>query len=264
MDFFSGANTIVPSIWGSKAGPFMQALYLSYTVGGIVCPLLTRPFMTTRIDDITSYSQEKIDRCSADTFDLHLNNEEISPKINATPYEHNVTREFDIGNENEILRIHFAFILIGTTTLLTAIPYFVMPFLGNYDVRISEDSDETSRKRRAKVSKYRMCCIIMFVCAVNILYAATEDCVGAFLVTFSLQQLHWSKTQSVILLALYWSTSCIGGLIGVFIVQRLGLARMTFAAYFLWIVSFLCALVCAQFEFYAFGFSFLYLGCVWW
>ena len=97
-----------------------------------------------------------------------------------------------------------------------------------------------------------MCCIIMFVCAVNILYAATEDCVGAFLVTFSLQQLHWSKTQSVILLALYWSTSCIGELIGVFIVRRLGLARMTFAAYFLWIVSFLCALVCAQFEFYAF------------
>ena len=33
-----------------------------------------------------------------------------------------------------------------------------------------------------------------------------------------------------------------------FIVRQLGLVRMTFAAYFLRIVLFLCALVCAQFK----------------
>ena len=56
------------------------------------------------------------------------------------------------------------------------------------------------------------------------------------------------RLAHVILLALYWGTNYLGGLIGVFIVRQLGLVRMTFAAYFLRIVLFLCALVCAQFK----------------
>ena len=216
----------------------MQALYLSYTVGGIVCPLLTRPFMTASIDNNTSSYQENT-------------NYILQPNYNTTPHNQTAIRDFDLGNEEESLRIHYAFILIGSATFLTAVPYFVMSCSGIYDMRITIDSKNTDQKDRTKLSKCNMYSIILCVCAVNLLYVATEDCVGAFLVTFSLQQLHWSKTQSVILMALYWGASCLGGITGMFIVRRLGIARMTFAAYFLWIFSFLCAIVCAQFNFHA-------------
>lgn len=261
----TGVNTIVPSIWGNKAGPFMQALYLSYTIGGIVCPLLTRPFMTTHINEETTLGRTDEKELSeiaisnnfnksADQVVLIYNasipnlNESIVSSLYVTDLPNATLGE--IGKQKP--HIHLAFIITGVLTALTAVPYCIMSYLGKYDVKAKDNSASLHEdvKTNPRTSKYRSFIIIFCICAVNLLYAATEDGIGAFLVSFCLYQLQWDKTRAVILMALYWSSSCLGGLIAIFIVRRLELAKMTFTALTIWMSSFLGALVCCQFQFY--------------
>jgi hypothetical protein len=45
---FKGANAYVMSFWGEKAGPYMQGLHFCFSMGGIVSPLATEPFLAER------------------------------------------------------------------------------------------------------------------------------------------------------------------------------------------------------------------------
>ena len=132
---FSGANTIVPSIWGNEAGKYMQALYLSYTIAGITCPLLTRPFMTSHLTAHTDFDQENPDISLMTAF---TRTTVVSTTVQKS-LSYNVSTE-DYNHLNNTLSegrksvIYLAFVVTGVLTLSSAIPYFIMTFFSKHKV----------------------------------------------------------------------------------------------------------------------------------
>jgi hypothetical protein len=42
---YSGGNVNIISLWDTEGGSYMQALHLSFGLGGILSPLATEPFL---------------------------------------------------------------------------------------------------------------------------------------------------------------------------------------------------------------------------
>ena len=230
----------------------MQALYLSYTIAGITCPLLTRPFMTSHLTEHTDFDQENPDLSLMTAF-THTTivsttvQKSLSYNVSTEDYNH-LNNTLSEGRKSVI---YLAFVITGVLTISSAIPYFIMTFFSKhkYDDRVQDTNVSNTVEKKSKLSKVRICIVVLFVCVVNLLYAGAEDTLGDFLITFSLYQLQWDETKSVLLMSLYWAASCLGGLIALFIVRPGTISRMTFCAFVMWVLSFLGATLCSHFHF---------------
>ena len=222
----------------------MQCLYLSYTLGGIISPLLTRPFMT-------SQPRNHLHSNHMSSTELMFSNITFT-----SDYIYNVTNDgmfveetntlnVTLNNEKgETSDIYLAFILTSVLTLSASIPYCIMLIDGGhkYDVKVKDTATHKRTDHKRTSSKVKIYSVVILVCLVNLLYAATEDSLSDFLITFCLQQLEWNRTKSVLLLSLYWTASCVGGILAVFIIKPHRIVKMTLCACTIWIFAFLGAL----------------------
>ena len=230
----------------------MQCLYLSYTLGGIISPLLTRPFMTSQPRNHlhSNHMSSTESMFSNTTFTLdyiyNVTNDVMFVEETNTL---NVTLNKETGETSDI---YLAFILTSILTLSASIPYCIMLIDGGhkYDVKVRDTGTHNMSEHKRTSSKVKRYSVVILVCLVNLLYAATEDSLSDFLITFCLQQLEWDRTKSVLLLSLYWTASCVGGILAVFIIKPHRIVKMTFCACTIWILAFLGALLCSQFEFH--------------
>lgn len=138
----SGANTMVVSIWGAEGGPYMQALYVFYAIGGIISPFATETFMAPsehlHQDHGVSTVSENWFNSSASSF-ISLNN---------TSKDSNLYINFSMTFENSTVygtrfvakndRLQFAFIITAIVTVLSSLPYAYMFYIGGYDVTVKE------------------------------------------------------------------------------------------------------------------------------
>ncbi|XP_060587977.1 sodium-dependent glucose transporter 1-like isoform X2 [Ruditapes philippinarum] len=282
----TGANTIVPSIWGEKGGPFMQALYLSYTVGSIAVPFATEPFMSAHhhvvINGTKSFQTYGDNNTGA--FNLSIctvcnttYNDMLSLDNNqSSVYNHTVGSMFDKNISNESLasnilkddiQIHNAFIMTCVLVLCSSFPYLVMVLIGDFDIKANiktvkdvntEKEIEPLREKSEiivvietgsrKIEGKRKYCVLACIAGVNLLYSATEDSLGDFIVSFALDFLHWDTSSAVSLISMYWVASCIGGLAGVFLVRCFRTTKLIFIAHLLWISTFLLSLIASLYR----------------
>ncbi|XP_053407664.1 sodium-dependent glucose transporter 1-like isoform X2 [Mercenaria mercenaria] len=284
----TGANTIIPSTWGSDAGPAMQALYLCYSIGGIASPLATEPFMSPKLkkepaknDGLTfvtkTYEENNTAYSKINIFEQYDENvtyfrnyseqvegiNDVLPlaKANVTSVQLNDMSVDTLYNGN----IHKAFILTSILVFSSAIFFLIMLVIGGYDHRITssttpcdnpqeesdplqEKSDVLVKTHRNEIVGSRKYLVLAFVAGINLVYSATEDGLGDFLVTFSLNYLEWENSSSVRLVSLYWGINCIGGLGGVFLAKKIRPTKLLFLAHLLWIASFLVALLASLYR----------------
>ncbi|WAR12927.1 MFS4B-like protein [Mya arenaria] len=127
-----GVNSLVPSTWGAEGGPYMQALYFSYTVGGIISPFATEPFMKElpRKEVVRSENQTINDASEYNKY-----NEEIYVNLTIN------TTSTTMVDEDQLIDasfIHIAFIITGVLGALSCIPYAVMVVFGGFDIKASQ------------------------------------------------------------------------------------------------------------------------------
>ncbi|KAH3778765.1 sodium-dependent glucose transporter 1C-like [Dreissena polymorpha] len=266
----TGANTIVSSIWESDSGPYMQALYLSYTVGGIVAPFVTRPFMSSEnekhtgghlngdekgIDDhtrVVSLTNSQLTSNNYSNISQRLYSRFESEAMNISQFSQESSMLFERTSQ-----IHYAFIVTGVLAFMSSFPYLAMIVSGRFsskskprrcEITVSGDQESLtddslthteSRDVTLKRPDHRnKCLLLVCLAAINILYNAVEDSFGDFVITFCLEYLQWSNTQSVALLSLYWLASCIGGLTGILLVRVIGSGRLLAVMHVGWILTF--------------------------
>ena len=270
--FVSGVNTILPSIWGVEAGPYMQLLYLSYTIGGFMSPLVfTEPFMAPKEIHIASDHYN-------DTSGLNL----TDPIING-----NLTNPDDIEKPFET-EIEYAFIITTALCALSCVPYAVMSYIGDFDLKAGkeqnvlvkqtsicesqsddcievgdsaelhndvttelkhdiEEADDNEAdevndlERRDKMSGYPLIIVLLCVAMVNGLYSAAEQSLGDYIVTFCLDYLNWENREAATINSLYWLVSFLGGIGGVILVQVLSSGRLVLLAHVCWLIAFIGA-----------------------
>lgn len=242
----SGVNTIVPSIWGKEAGPYMQALYLSYTIGGIIVPFATKPFMMShhsQINELSNATSNTTDNCSTD-FTGSMNITELaSIKQNTSFFE-------DTSIENMKNQIQYAFVVTSALVFLSAIPYVIMASIGGFDFRDpmnSTKSDVVDGPTRICTGKRKW---LLLSCSIGVtcLYCATEESLNNFIVTFCIDYLEWDDAFSVTLLSMYWAASCIGGLGGIVIVRILRTNKLLFITNIAWMSTFLVSLIAGLYK----------------
>ncbi|XP_045191679.2 sodium-dependent glucose transporter 1-like isoform X2 [Mercenaria mercenaria] len=284
----TGANTIVPSIWGSKGGPFMQALYLSYTLGSIASPFATEPFMSavkhTIVNVTESHNNSGSELTSNQNISACLNCGENEYDIFQNPFENvqgssrnystdwllhnNVSNNVTSSNGlTEAIQIHKAFVMTCILVLCSSIPYLVMVLIGDFDIKATKNTKTESVVEKeeeplqekvntvtvieigtTKIKGRRKCFVLACIASVNLFYSATEDSLGDFLVVFALDYLEWDTSSSVSLISLYWVASCIGGLAGVILVRCLRPTKLLFFAHLLWITAFLLSLLASLYR----------------
>ena len=165
------------------------------------------------------------------------------------------------------IQIHNAFTMTCVLVLFSSLPYLVMVLMGDFDVKASiKTSKDTNTEKEVEplreknevivvietgtrtIQGKRKCFVIACIAGVNLLYGATEDSLGDFLVTFALDFLHWDNSTAVTLISLYWVASCIGGLAGVFLVRCLKTTKLLFIAHLFWIATFLLSLIASLYR----------------
>lgn len=269
----------------------MQALYLSYTVGSIVSPLATEPFMSVsremgksrNLGQFNNTEENDNTYRSTDCATCQGNFEYPVATENSNNFTHDIL--MTVINSNftnttqpldnipsgqtitESLSIHQAFMMTCGLVLCSAIPYLVMVLIGDFDIIATSNSNKdtivtkeaeplqekhdtivvietVTQKTEGKRKYFVLAC----VAGVNLLYSATEDSLGDFLVTFALKYLEWDSSSSVALISLYWAGSCIGGLGGMVLVRVLRPTKLLLFSHLLWITTFLLSLLAGLFR----------------
>ena len=264
----------------------MQVLYLSYTVGSIVVPFATEPFMSAGHHSLNPNTGTEILKSSSenytDTYNLltctncgDLFNTSQRSLVNDQNYtsvfDKNISNKTNTSTSSNIsaddIQIHNAFTMTCVLVLCSSLPYLVMVLIGDFDVkasiRIVKDANtvkevEPLREKSEiiviidtgtrKIEGKRKYFVLACVAAVNLLYRATEDSLGDFLVTFALEFLHWDNSTAVSLISLYWVACCIGGLAGVFLARYFKTTKLLFIAHSFWISTFLLSLLASLYR----------------
>jgi len=276
----------VSSVWGRDAGPYMQALYLAYTVGGIVSPFATRPFMPEEeVVAALAHDEELGVDGSYVVVERKHDSVFIDSAFNSSSYTthavngssdytviYNTTQTLtpEVSDIQEASLIQYAFLTTSILLVLTSVPYLAMCISGRFltgapredlEVVVTVDSqmnekqalteqetdnklfNEGSRWEHTVLHGKKKIFLLMCVAGINFTYNATEDSFGDFIISFCLEYLQWSNTQSVILLSLYWFASCIGGVAGIFLVGFLGATRLLVVSHIAWLLTFILASV---------------------
>ncbi|WAR12929.1 MFS4B-like protein [Mya arenaria] len=297
----TGANTVVSSIWDKDAGPYMQALYLAYTVGGVASPFVTRPFMSDEVPrEGTTDSQTRattpatLKRVDKEQFYGPIDSENVNYSFRILQTNTNWTRYLNSSEMNnpvlkinetqslppelnnlskveEAVVIQYAFIITSVLLFLSAIPFLAMivsgKFITNRQLRMElivedgkPDTEEMAREKQAftdvtltkskhtKLEGKQKIFLLILAAGVHLMYNAAEDSFGDFIISFCLDYLYWDNTQSVILLSLYWLSSCIGGIAGIFLVRILGSTKLLIIAHLAWLGTFMLASLASVFK----------------
>ena len=182
----------------------------------------------------------------------------------------NISNTSSVSNISaDDIQIHNAFTMTCVLVLCSSLPYLVMVLIGDFDIKAKTKTDTATNTKveneveplrekseiivvietgTKKIEGKRKCFVLACIAAVNLLYGATEDSLGDFLVTYALDFLQWDNSAAVSLISLYWVASCIGGLVGVFLVRSFKTTKLLFIAHLFWISTFLLSLLASLYR----------------
>ncbi|XP_050410168.1 sodium-dependent glucose transporter 1 isoform X2 [Patella vulgata] len=223
----TAGNALLVSLWGEEEGrPYMQAGHFAFAFGGVVSPLMTAPFLAPNTEEISINS-------SSTTFTLHsslLSNTTTppsSPVLNTTLLDYNITNDNStLGNNITTVaepigtKLIYAYIISGILTLLSAIPFMVIycRYKSQKMKRNQPKKQDEDGLPRDLPWKY----FIVAVVLLNLLYVtycAVEDTFAAYLLTFVVMQLKWSKAKGTQVTSVFWAAFAIGRFSGIFVIR---------------------------------------------
>ncbi|XP_033761652.1 sodium-dependent glucose transporter 1B-like [Pecten maximus] len=214
----ASGNALLMYIWGREGNSFMQALHFSFAFGGILSPLATSPFLLDTPDD------------SNDTFttDDTLFTPDSGYNINVSYYTNNtiinsstVRNVITFDNDNDISRLYIAYSLTAGMHLSCAIPLFIIYLRSrkpqrNHIPKITDRDDQ--RITREHTFGFKIL-ILVCLCLFMAVYCAMEETFTAYLTSFCVTQLAWSKVQGSYATSLYWAVFGLARFSGIWVAK---------------------------------------------
>lgn len=196
---------MVFEIWGIHNGPYMQAVHFMYAVGGIISPLATAPFLSTRINfDNQTFTY-------ANVSNVH----KLSGNLSST-FKSNIIETQEAQTHDS--SVHFAFAITAVFSLSCC---FVFVYSVCRPTKQTSGKDIHIPPRVTKDLPRSIRCIsLSLICATFCFYLFLEEAMVFFLPTFTLEHLHWSQSKGSYAATSYWSAFAIGRLSGIIITHR--------------------------------------------
>ena len=220
-----GGNADIYYVWGKNGGSYMQALHFGFSVGALLAPLATEPFLANKIQSCVNQSLEMITESPILTTDQQV---DMDIELNST-YNSTTKYIYNCEEKYEVSHVHPAFILSAVLCLTSSAGFFCLLFMPG-DVYTStpetdnNKSKDTDRKqiqtvKRKKLTVSQNIFFLVMICLQISSYAVIEDTFAGFLMTFCLAHLKWSKSEGSFATAAFWIAFAIGRFLGIFITR---------------------------------------------
>ena len=260
----SGGNADVPLVWGSRNGPWMQAVHFAFSVGALSSPIATQPFLSKQSNpcindnnDIQRHVDESLTHpdsvanLSIVADSLLSSGGSISDDLVSNGTLPDLCDEV-ISNKS----IFYAF-LVSAILTLSATVGFMLVYLkaGNTDLRLSKQATDTGEHvKPAPVTasvdnKKSLSWKIVFLTLLAILIAlqsVVEESFPGFFMSFAQDYLKWDVSMNVLAITVFWMSFAIGRFCGIFIVSCCNHTNMLTTYFYLLGVAFTMFLVSTQ------------------
>ncbi|XP_045168053.2 sodium-dependent glucose transporter 1A-like [Mercenaria mercenaria] len=257
----TAATADVTAIWRQKAGPFMQAVHGIFSVGAIISPFVSEPYMAKKIiaeskrsislwNTSISYLESSTPVSEFNSFETSskpsnyslgtllssrysIAEEVTSNFSNFTFGVSNVSPESSAYNYGETyIYIPYSiatFVCFIAASFYVAI-YFIYGNVYNLPVYIHSNTKKTIPQREYFLSKKMKIVFTILLALTLTFYVMSERSFIGFLMTFIITELGWSKARGSSASSAFWIAFATGRLSGIIIVKyvHLSIVIMTF------------------------------------
>lgn len=196
-------------MWKDEGSPYLQALHLSFSVGGVIAPFIVTPFLAPK-------SNATSQNASLGSAELTL----LKSNWSSIDY-YNITKAVALP----VTRVEYAYLIIGGLSVLTSIPFLVL-FLRkpsckkHIGTEMEETDDIKAANQKSSDSEFSLGLRIVLLIFLGFFYAfyvSLEAFIEGYLMTFVVEYLDWSKTEGARITSVFWGTFAAGRVLGVFI-----------------------------------------------
>ncbi|XP_055957637.1 sodium-dependent glucose transporter 1C-like [Patella vulgata] len=238
----AGGNAHLVSLWGEDEGrPYMQAAHFTFAFGGVISPLVTSPFLAPNAEDVSTNSSSR--------------NLSSTVVVNNTLLEYNITNDNSTPGNNLTTiaepvetKLIYAYIISGVVTLLSAIPFMVIYCrYKSQKMKRNQPKKDENRPIRDLPWKYYIIAIVLL----NLFYVAycvVENSFAAYLMTFVVMELKWSKAKGTQITSVYWAAFAVSRFSGIIIIRCLRPVVMLFICLTGLILSLTGFLLCSHYK----------------
>ncbi|XP_025076987.1 sodium-dependent glucose transporter 1C-like [Pomacea canaliculata] len=205
----------------------MQFLHFSYAFGGVISPLITMPFLTP-VQEEDSQSIETNTSSSISTTSNGTSNS-TGPALPLTT------------------TVHYAFLISGILIFLACVPLIVQWFTDRSEKRRQSREDEKAVKQPLPSALFIF--VLLTLCFMYFVYTSIEDTFTAFLSTFVVKHLLWSKALGAEITSVFWASFAFARFLAIFVVHYISAVRLIFICSTLMVLSQFGFLLSSQFHF---------------
>ncbi|XP_012941063.1 sodium-dependent glucose transporter 1A [Aplysia californica] len=210
----TSCNSELMGQWGEQGRSLMQLMHFGYAVGGVLGPLLSKPFLAVKRDTQETINSEGVRNDSQ----VLVNSSSFGPMEIMTFVNGTFNSSFQDGGLGNFpasdstttptTHIQYAFLISGVIFSLTALPIFGVVFqersrLFGARVTVSAQSETGMKTRTLPVCLrlFLVCCVCVFFS----LHAAIEDTFTAYLMTFLVKEYREvTKAFAAYVTSIYW------------------------------------------------------------
>ena len=174
------------SVWHDKAGPFVQMTHLLYGIGGIVSPLVAKPFLI-KVSKYLSAQTATTDDFAANSSvtnwqpNCSTGNETMVDMDNASIIVRcNSTAGFD-----KYTRVHFAYLIGALLMASAALPFLIFYTQGKVKEQAGDSQTQTEQSTKV-FGKPRIFIVISLLTIVHGVGMALTDAFPIFLAMFGI------------------------------------------------------------------------------
>ena len=234
-----GCNAEQMKLWGNEGRPLMQLIHFSFSLGGLLSPLYTEPFLATpsslHQDNSTAGENWTVTQYLDDTgeSEIFMDDFESSSNSNVTLFNTTVFRNwtFDENVLQSDTSIHWAYLITSILTFLVSIPflYVYFRFRDSKTSRTPGHHKHTETEIFRKLPKPMHLFIVTSLCCFGFFYMCLEDTLMSFLMAFSVQAFSsMTKSQGAYTTAMFWGASAGARFLAIFISRCLSPVRMLY------------------------------------
>ena len=197
-------------VWKSKTGPFIQTTECLVAFGGILSPLVSRPYLIKVF----------VESPSKNLSHIHQNENNISVQLNCTVVSGvggDAVNQSSSGECGETVvgketQIQIAYLIGAVIILSGAIPFLVFRINSNNEDNSTVTVDEVNTDT---VLQNIQILAILQICVVSMLSMAVIDSIPGYLTAFGMLQLDWSQGMCSLITSIYYVMYVIGCIFGI-------------------------------------------------
>ncbi|XP_050418551.2 sodium-dependent glucose transporter 1-like [Patella vulgata] len=224
----TGGTADVVRVWKSESRPYMFIVHLGFSIGALISPLVTEPFLVPKhlVENQNSdiKSQDPVITCNV------TNNATLNSNISCINNQTN-----PLQSTAYVIKLQYAFIISAILAVLTSVPFLIKSFKGESNLTKEGNSRKATEQRNVPLLYYVISVVLimcMYICNTGI-----EDAFSAFLMTFVVKQMDWSKKDGALVTSAFWASLITARILVIFVADLISPAKLLLFA--------MCFVICA-------------------